>query len=543
MHKGLFPIVPISITALLFLGATARTPPRAGTSGHPPSTHAPEHTPKRAAQGATEPAPAIRLNETMPPPDLDWKEHFDGFFADSLPPLSHFEPRRVPPHPVILILVDAFRPDHLGFHGYPRDTSPNLDAFARDGLTFDRVYANAPWTRPSTTTILTGLTPSRHRTQCEKHKLARSFVTLPEALAKVGYRTAGVVGNGNGASIAGLDQGFAYYKDTKFFKGLPNADQVVDQVVPWLDAHRREKKIFLFTFVVDPHDPYHGPSPQAEARWLWKGHPEILRVPRWEYPRGTDPTPDQRRAMIAVYDSAIRYTDQALGRLFDRLKKNGLWDRATIIVTADHGEAFGEHRFYKHAHHFWDEVIRVPLIIRSPVIPPEARGHRVDALATSIDLFPTLLHLAGVPDGTYKRPGVDLFDLAAGKVDPAERRIFSEYNCFGISREAILTDRYKVILQMPADEAEFMATVRRKDLLPSVVFDHEVLRAFDLKEDPLERHNLVPGRDPKRAPPKIASLLEALRHYIDTQPGGRSELIEKLDPDTEANLRALGYIQ
>ncbi|MDF1565086.1 MAG: sulfatase [Deltaproteobacteria bacterium] len=495
-----------------------------------------------AAEAAPE-KPAIVLNPTPPPPDLDWKKGKGTYLADSLPLLEAFEPAEIGPHPVILILVDALRPDHLSFHGYPRETSPNLDAFARDGLSFDRFYVAAPWTRPSTTSILTGLTPTRHRTQCEGIRLSPAFETLPEALNKLGYKTAGVVGNGNGAGIAGLDQGFKHYQDTKFFKGLPTADMVFDEVGAWLDANKKLKKSFMFTFVVDPHDPYHGPSPEAEARWLWEGHPEILRVPRWEYPKGKDPTPDQRRAMIAVYDSAVRYTDEALGRLFARLKKNGLWDRATIIVTADHGDGFGEHRFYKHAHHFWEEVVRVPMIIRSPKIPAASRGRRVDTLASSVDIWPTIVQIAGGKPDAYARPGASLFDVAAGKIDPASRRIFSEYNCFGISRQMMVAGKYKVVLQQPADEEEFMRTVTRKDLLPSVIFDREELQAWDLEADPLEEKNLVPGTDPAKAPPEIKALLQEMRKYIETQPGGPAMQAGEMDEATEANLRALGYIQ
>lgn len=497
--------------------------------------------PAAARVPAAAAAPPAALPARPPPPALDWKD--GAYVKPTVPEGTGFTPKDLPPHPVILILVDALRADHLGVYGYPRDTTPNLDAFAKDGITFSTFYVNAPWTRPSTTTILTGLHPSRHRVQCEQHRLDPRYVTLPEALKEAGYVTAGVVGNGNGASIAGLDQGFDHYEDPKDFGGLPNARQVFDRDLAWLKKHAKDERFFLFTFVVDPHDPYHGPNAAAEARWLWKGHPKIVRVPRWEYPKGQGLTHAQRRAVEAVYDSAVRYTDAELGRFFEGLERLGLWDTATIVITADHGDGFGEHGFYKHAHHLWDEVERVPFIVRSPLIPEAARGTRVDVPAQSLDIYPTLVHLAGADLPTRKRPGLDLFGLAARPSAAPARTLYAEYNCFGISRWMARTPKWKLILQLPANEAEFMSTVTRKDLLPSVVFDHEELKGYRVDRDPLERTELVPGRDPAKVPEDAAPILKALRRHIDAQPGGRARLIQEMDPATEENLRALGYIQ
>lgn len=497
----------------------------------------------------------FELPAEPPPPHPDWKREIGSWLASTPPKAEPFEIVENEPHPIIFIFVDALRPDHMSLHGYPRETTPNLDSFASEGLSFTKFYVNSPWTRPATTSFLTGLHPSRHRTQCEEHKLANSYLTIPEALKRAGYRTAGVLANGNGGSIANLQQGFDHYLDPRWFReekglrSLPEANHVVDASLDWFEKNRDHDKSFMFMFIVDPHDPYGGPTPEAEKRWLWQGHPELerfpIRVPRWEYPEGEGLNVDQRRAMIALYDSSVRFVDEQLGRFFDRLKDLGIYEKATIVVTADHGDGFGEHGFYKHAHHMWDEVVRVPFIIRSPAIPEAERGKSVDMLTQIVDVFPTFARLAGAESVVADRnlPGIDLLAEMSDPSSQDDRKIFSEYNCFGISRTMLRTRTHKLILQLPADEEEFMSTVTRKDLLPSVIFDREELVAFRLESDPLEHDNVVPDTDPDKAPEDVKPLLEELRSFIENQPGGRARLIEEMDEATEENLRSLGYIQ
>ncbi|RMG20932.1 MAG: hypothetical protein D6729_01950 [Deltaproteobacteria bacterium] len=542
---------PLSLLLLLFLPAallgarqgatTATTPPAA-----PPATE---------GEGGADGAPPLPpLPKTPPPPNPD-PEYKHGSYLLTHPPLAPpFRAKKVPPHPIYVILVDALRADRLGINGYPRKLTPNIDALAADGISFNRFYANAPWTKPSTTSYLTGLYPSRHRVQPEKAKLAPVFETLPEALSQLGYVTGGVVGNGNGSGAFGLDQGFSFYVDTRdHWDGLPTAEDVFVHVKRFAAKNRRRQKHFLFTFIVDPHDPYHTPDPKDEREFLWEGHPEIVRTPRWEYapkdgskwnfPPGGGLSRDQRRATIAVYDAAVKYADRQIGDLIADLKKKGIYENATIIVTADHGEGFGEHGIYKHAHHFFDEVVRVPFVMKSPAIPKAYRGMSTDVLAQGVDLYPTVLYLAGGKPNA-KRPGVNLFDLLAEPEKYEDRLLFSEYNTFGISRTMVLSKDYKLILQLPANEELFMKKVRRKDLLPSVVFDREFVQLYDLRTDGLEMNNLARDGDPKTIPKQTRFLLDAVRHFIATQPGDKApQMVEKLDPETERDLRALGYIK
>lgn len=409
---------------------------------------------------------------------------------------------------IVLVLFDALRHDHVGIYGYDRPTTPNLDAFARQGTRYTRAYVNAPWTRPSTATLLTGYYASRHRTENEKSKLAESVTTLAERLKAKGYVTAGFTANGNGGSLANLQKGFDVFEDpsttytrkmrgkTYCCNGLPTGEFIVKRATRWLNKNKNKKR-FIFLFFVDPHDPY-GAPPELEEMFLGKDFKgKVRRRALWE--ANNDYPPDERFSLMALYDAGIRYADKALGQFLDLLKKKGLYDNATIIVTSDHGEGFGEHNFYLHAHHFWEEVIHVPLVIRGPGFAANEIDSR---LTQGVDIATTIATIAGADTGDLH--GVSLLDPP-----PKDAFAISEYNEFGIHRQAIIGERYKVIWQRPADEEWYMRTARKREYFPSVSFGKEVIRVFDLKTDPKETKNLA-----QKMPAEAAALLEKLRQFV-----------------------------
>ena len=439
---------------------------------------------------------------------------------------------------IMLILIDAMRPDHLGAHGYERPTSPEMDKLAAAGKLYTRVYANAPWTRPSTTCFLTGLNASRHRTQTDKSKLPVDITTMAQRLRRKGWVTNGFSANGNGGSMAGLHKGFGIFEDpsnTYVRKGLkqrckrlfgeeidekehqaavladcvrynrlPTGEFLVNRVLEHLEKSRAKKE-FLFVFLVDPHDPY-GAPPELERKFLgpdFKG--KVRRRAHWEYKN--DYPKRERFSLMAIYDASIRYADQAIGQLVAGLREQGLYDNTTIFLSADHGEGFGEHGYYLHAYHFVDEIVRIPLIALGPRFSPG----KDDRLAQSLDVVATILQLAGVDADDL--PGRSLLEPAQ-----EDTHVISEYNEFGIHRQAIIGSRYKVILELPADEDWFMRTVRDKKYLPSVSFDKEVIKVFDLQEDPKEKKNLA-----DKMPEPAAGLLKKLRAFVAAAPENPDE--------------------
>ena len=408
---------------------------------------------------------------------------------------------------IVLMLIDAMRHDHMGSYGYDRPTTPNLDRFAKEATRYTRAYVNAPWTRPSTASFLTGYHASRHQTETEKSLLPESVVTIAQRLKKKGYATAGFTANGNGGSLAGLQKGFDVFEDpthayprkirgkTYCCNGLPTGEFLVKRAKKWMKRNKSPKQ-FVFLFLVDPHDPY-GAPPELEKMFLgvdFKG--TVRRRALWE--ANNDYPPDERFSLMALYDAGIRYADRAVQQFFDYLKDAGKYDDATIFVSADHGEGFGEHDFYLHAHHFWEEVVHVPLLIRGKGF---RAGHVDHRLTQSIDVSKTILEIAGVADS----------DVSGKSLLGTERNdaIISEYNEFGIHRQAIVGERYKVIWQRPADEAWYMRTAKKKEYFPSVSFDKEVVRVFDLKSDPQEKVDLASQKIPE-----AERLLQQLRDFV-----------------------------
>jgi arylsulfatase len=455
-------------------------------------------------------------------------------------PQAKVEPSGKKAGNIIFLVVDAMRPDHMGMYGYDKAreaTTPFLDEWSKDGLVFLHHQVNAPWTRPSTATMLTGLYPSGHKTQTDQSKLPAGIRTVGQDLRKLGYQTAAICGNGNGSSIAGLDRGFDYYVDTKtHWDRLPTAREAFDDALVWADEHRNKKKpFFLFVFVVDPHDPYHAPA-DYEKRFLPKGFTgEPRRKAHWEYKNNYPKR--ERDSMIAVYDGAVRYTDDEIKRFFGEMQKRGLMDDTTVAITADHGDGFGEHGYYLHAHHHYDEIIRVPLLMKSPAL--KGNGY-VFHTTQAVDLLPTFVSMAG---GKPRKslPGAAINDLLAKPVDP-ERLVLTEYNAFGIRRSSILNQKYRVILQLPADEEEYLKHIPRKDLLPSVNFENEVVHAYDRLKDPLDKKNLAKGG--KKLPAAAAKMRDSLRTYMENAPEANKEVDpKKVHESVLEDLRSLGYVQ
>jgi arylsulfatase A-like enzyme len=439
---------------------------------------------------------------------------------------------------VVLILIDAVRADHIGAYGHDEPTTPVLDELAKGGTRYTRMYANAPWTRASTASYFTALNASRHRTETENSKLPRNVTTIAERLRAAGWQTTGFSANGNGGSLAGLDRGFdlfedptnaykrkettrrcekkygdvvpearlreAVLEDCKRYVGLPTGEFIVHRTLEHL-TKSKAKKEFLFLFLVDPHDwkfTYYAP-PELEAQFL--GKPLAGTRPKALWEKDNDYSAEHRRVLRGLYDAGIRYSDIAIGQLLEGPDALGLRKNATVLVTADHGEGFGEHDFYLHAHHFWEEVIHVPLIATGPKFGPAVD----DRITQSIDVAATILDLAGA-----NASGILGRSLLAPGAPKAT--VISEYNEFGIHRQAIVGRRYKVIWQRPADADWYMSSFsdrfsveEKKAFFPSVVFDEERVRVFDLQNDPREKNDLSSSM-----PDEAAALLAELRAFV-----------------------------
>jgi arylsulfatase A-like enzyme len=341
---------------------------------------------------------------------------------------------------IIMLTVDTLRADHMRLYGYTRDTMPTVEAFAKTALVFDDAVVPRGSTRPSYSSMLTGLYPYRHGVRSMSHQLHETLTTLPELLKAAGYHTVGFVGNFTLiAELSGIDQGFDVYDDEIDqieFKGTSRefdnyerkADRTVEAILKWL-ATDPPQPFFLFTNFMDPHGPY---TPPKKFRELYPTTKERklpgAKIPRYQFVKGQYNFYDY----VDRYDAEIRFTDEAIGLLIDELKRKDLWNDSLVIFTADHGEYFGAHELYfEHHLHVWEETVHVPLVIRLPDSAENrsaVKQGRTRALASPMDLPPTILSYLRIPcEVTFD--GHNLLPLMAGAEDP-DRAILLE--CYDV---------------------------------------------------------------------------------------------------------------
>jgi arylsulfatase A-like enzyme len=421
---------------------------------------------------------------------------------------------------VLLYVVDTLRSDHLGAYGYPRDTSPRIDALAASGVTFLRARANAPWTRPSIASILTGLAPSVHGANERRDALSTEVTTLAEIFQDDGYQTAGFITNGNVSRAFGFAQGFDVYEHLKEDMARPGvhvpAEELHQRGIDWLDARDPARPFFLYFHASDPHGPY---TPRESYRRQFALGAEDRKLGTYPFlgqlsTKTVQGTPALRDDLVDLYDAEIAYLDEQLGWLMDQLDERGLQGNLLVVITADHGEEFLDHGGWEHGKTVFAEQLNVPLIFR---LPGEAlAGQRRAEPAALVDVVPTLLGRLGLTSPALLS-GRDL--LALGPHDPA-RPI----------RALLHVDRRRV----DAIEIRGMKLIRYSALEHHKKVNVEL---FDLDSDPLEQTDLA-----RQSPVTTGFLLQELRaRDADTSQGIEGGAAE-IEPELERALRALGYL-
>jgi len=305
---------------------------------------------------------------------------------------------------IVLISIDTLRADHLGCYGYFRDTSPHMDAFARESIFFEQAYAPMATTLPSHVSMLTGLYPLEHGITANfgdgprKYGWTPGVVSFAELAQKNGYLTAGFVSSAPLKRESGFDAGFTHYDEPPPSAGARFGQVTTDAVLAWLPANR-DKPLFLFVHYFDPHSPYIPPPPYDRMYQTDAALEQFIaarQIPDRIEPdacRGTKPT--VTRDATNLYDGEVRYTDNEIGRVLAALRDAGLYENSIIILTADHGEGLNQHEWPKHGR-VWNEQLHVPLMIRFPRSFGQFPA-RVPSLVCLTDLMPTLLARLNYP--------------------------------------------------------------------------------------------------------------------------------------------------
>jgi arylsulfatase A-like enzyme len=307
----------------------------------------------------------------------------------------HTLPAGDPKRPdVVLISIDSLRADHLSSYGYKRDTTPALDALAKDGQRFTNAISGSPWTLPSHMTMMTGLWPTEHQVIEDDRKLADEVPVIAERMQAAGYATAGFVSAIYVSKDYGFARGFGVWNDFGLSEKLSLAHAVrtpelVQNALDWGKSLPENQPAFVFLHTYDAHYPYEPPKP-----WNTKYNPAIgkkkLAYRTWNYYKDHPLSKRRLRQLTAQYDESIRYIDDSLKPLI----ATWAWDRDVVfIVTADHGEELGERGSWGHAHTLYREALNVPLIVSGAGIEAGVRTDRVG----NIDLAATIAAIAGVP--------------------------------------------------------------------------------------------------------------------------------------------------
>lgn len=384
---------------------------------------------------------------------------------------------------IVIIGIDAARADHFGTYGYPKPTSPHIDALANEGLVFDHCFCHINTTDPSFTTMLTGMIPRSHGIlkhaeglnlgvyNFHKHK----FVLFQEILKQYGYSTFGIDWLGRWHK-----RGFDFYLGPKYDR-RPPAGKLIDESIARIRTSK--KPFFLFIHFWDAHTPYNAPD---ELYPLFAPeHPEMkmeallkdIKSRDWkEYILKAGGEVKNAEEIVAKYDAAIRSVDEEIDRLVNVLKDMGIYEDTIILITSDHGESLTEHGIYFDHHGLYETTTHVPLIM----VHVPGKG-RIDKFVQHADIVPTFLDLLGIPMKGLNIDGMSLVPLIRGETEMTrDFVVFEEVNTQ--KKCAIRTDEWKYI-ESPSEQ---QATCRRCGSVHGGVTE-----LYNLKKDPQELHNVI----------------------------------------------------
>ena len=443
--------------------------------------------------------------------------------ASLAPALAGCDPgERVGPRPdIVLVTLDTTRADHLGCYGYERDTSPNLDRLAAEGVVHERAFSTSSWTLPAHASLFTGKFTSSHGARYDPEGplrltsgiegsaewddyrargLSPYEATLAGLLTDAGYATGAVVAGPWMKRVFGLASGFQHYDDDDVHSISGRlAEEVTDAALDWVDGLARERPFFLFLNYYDPHFPFEAPEPHT-FRFL----PEARHRPE---------ALGKRANMLDLYDGEIYYTDLQFGRLLDGLRERGRYDGTLFVVTADHGELFGEHGLWGHGVSLSQPELHVPLVVRPP-LASDRSAH------------------SGPARGTRSAEPIQLVDVPALVLEPLGLALPPDTQ--GGKPHAIVAEVYPL--------AKF---VRTGDWRVLVDWPHKYVwnsqaphGLFDLAQDPGETLDLtrVEADRARRMQTELERYLEGLPAPLPAGPEGT------IDAELTESLQQLGYM-
>ena len=443
-----------------------------------------------------------------------------------------------PPH-IIILLIDTLRHDRVGVYG-TRKLTPFIDSFAERAYVFEHAYAQSSWTNPSVASLLTSRFQSQHGVIWFNSLLSQEELTLPEVLKQRGYRTAGYSANFLVHGPSGFNQGFDVYQSysrqrpeeppgRRFIK--ERAERLNAEALSWIDSFggvpEQRPPLFLYMHYMEPHNPYDPPDEILDR--VLGGRPR----PNRDLANGDMnvilPTlgPVRIQGIEDLYDAEVMSIDARVGEFVAELEKRKLLDDTILVITADHGEELTDHGLLGHHKTLFEEVIRVPLLLR---VPGQLTRVDVKQLVMLTDLAPTLLSLAGIDippsfegraltNGVVAQGMLGMLQLWWSGIDENGPPAFSEL---------IRPAEMKRI--SPHERA---VVVRKSKLIAGVDGEREF---YDLATDAKEQGaSDLAQTERNRLSDTLTSFLARMKERA--APGA----VRQLDSETKERMRALGY--
>jgi len=435
---------------------------------------------------------------------------------------------------VLLITIDTLRSDHIGAYGYKKNITPHIDKLAQEGITFNKVIAQAPYTAPSHASILTSTYPFVHNTrnmffqdssgkkiEGVNYPLTSGHVTLAEILKEEGYHTAAFVSGWTlTKKFSGLNQGFDSYEDT--FDGVERgADSTNQLVFKWLRKNYK-KKFFLWVHYFDPHFPYVPHESVKEDFTLKKMNfdVDLRKITENPFLRDIIKSQEDIAQQMYLYDMEIKFVDEQVGSLLNVIQESRIIDNTLIILAADHGESLIEHNeYFDHGTYLYDVSLKIPLIVKFP--HSELMGKVNNLMVQSIDIVPTILDFLKIPLRNEFQ-GKSLMPVLLNEKTGAVPFAYSE-------SDAVLSER----------SGERLRAYREGNwkliYAPDGVMAESAL--YNTADDPYETNNVIEEKK------ELAEgLKEKLLLLIKNYPEEKFEGTDLPDDETKEKLKSLGYL-
>lgn len=465
---------------------------------------------------------------------------------------------------ILLVSIDTLRADHVSSYGYHRKTTPNLDRFAEEGARFNNAYSTAVWTPPAHASMLTGLYPSAHKTVDYK-SLSPRIPTIAQTLSKHGYNTVGFVNNPAVGAFVGLERGHQTFHEIwkgvtsknlavrgghkiyrKWLETIGKTDQGARKtnylINQWLDTqYNKNEPFYMFVHHIEPHNPLNPPRPfrdKFSSSVSGEINPERLAKmadnPLAYFTDELNVTDAENQSLIDMYDCEIAYVDHMMGEMLDILRERNILNDTLVIITADHGEHFGEHGLYSHVSSLCEPIVHIPFMIRYPELYQPAT---YEVPVQHVDIFPTILELLDIEKPLQNSlPGKSLLPKNGKPKIADDRPIFAEW-------EGRIPEYVKNRLK---DSGEFAKKVERFTHKFSMVkikshkfiyWEDGVEELYDLSDDHAEQNNLAPS-----AKEVCETMRELLMQNLSVRKNTDKNEGNQADDLVMQRLKDLGYI-